>query len=141
MPFELSPRDRARLAGVHPDLVRVVERAAQLTAKPFAVIEGVRTLERQRQLVAKGASKTLNSRHLPKSGSGGYGCAVDLAPLTDTDNDGDLEISWRWPDFWPVVAAMEQAAIELDVPVTHGARWRSFPDGPHHELLHRRYPD
>ena len=56
-PDLLTPRDRGRLLGVHPDLVRVVERARQV--EPFFVIEGVRTMARQKELFAKGASRTL----------------------------------------------------------------------------------
>lgn len=69
----LTPRDLKRLEGVHPDLVRVVRRA-RLTAR-FMVIEGLRTLDRQRQLVEEGNSKTLRSRHLT-------GHAVDLGRWT-----------------------------------------------------------
>jgi peptidoglycan L-alanyl-D-glutamate endopeptidase CwlK len=50
--------------GVHPDLVRVVERAIQITTRDFPVQEGLRTRERQAALVARGASRTMNSRHL-----------------------------------------------------------------------------
>jgi peptidoglycan LD-endopeptidase CwlK len=36
---------------VHPDLVRVVEHAIQITTQDFRVQEGVRTLERRAALV------------------------------------------------------------------------------------------
>ena len=83
----LLPRDRARLAGVHRDLVRVVERARQ--SVPFIVTEGVRSRKRQARLVAIGASRTMDSRHLT-------GHAVDLAYWLD-DGDGvpeHGEIRW-----------------------------------------------
>ena len=70
----MTPRDKARLAGVHPDLVAVVEAARQQV--PFIVVEGMRTRERQAQLVKSGASRTMDSRHLT-------GHAVDLAPTVD----------------------------------------------------------
>lgn len=125
--FKLSARSRERLVGVHPDLVRVVERAITITTIDFVVVEGLRTIERQRALVEKGASRTLNSRHLT-------GHAVDIAPWID------MQVRWDWPAFRPLVAAMRQAAAELQIPVIHGADWRSFPDGPHHELDRKRYP-
>lgn len=72
----LSARCLARLKGVHPDLVRVVERAREST--PFIVTEGLRTSARQRELFNAGATRTLNSRHLT-------GHAVDLAVLIGTE--------------------------------------------------------
>jgi peptidoglycan L-alanyl-D-glutamate endopeptidase CwlK len=51
-----TDRDRKRLAGLHPDLVRVVERAR--LAEPFIVVDGLRTTQRQARLVAIGASRT-----------------------------------------------------------------------------------
>ena len=71
----LTPRDLDRLRGVHPDLVRVVVRARAMDA--FFVSEGVRTEERQRQLVREGKSRTMASRHLT-------GHAVDLYPISAT---------------------------------------------------------
>src|SRR5687768_17574866 len=53
----LDARSAAKLAGVHPDLVKVVRRFAEIAPLPFVVLEGMRTLERQRKLVASGASK------------------------------------------------------------------------------------
>ena len=63
--FALGPRSKMRLNGVHPDLVKVVERAIQITTIDFTVLEGVRSPERQRVLYDAGASQTLNSRHIP----------------------------------------------------------------------------
>jgi peptidoglycan LD-endopeptidase CwlK len=66
---------------VHPDPVRVVERAIRITTQDFRVQAGMRTRERQAELVARGASRTMHSRHL-------IGHAVDLVAL------GGGEISW-----------------------------------------------
>lgn len=71
--FSLGARSLLRLQGVHPSLVRVVKRAIRITPVDFTVLEGVRSRERQAELVRIGASKTMNSRHLT-------GHAVDLAP-------------------------------------------------------------
>lgn len=129
----LLPRDWARLEGVHRDLVQVVTRARE--AVPFIVTEGLRTRERQARLVAIGASRTLNSRHLT-------GHAVDLAYWLD-DGDGAVEqceIRWDWPVYETLGAAMKAAAQELGVPIIWGGDWRSVRDGPHFELDRKVYP-
>ena len=129
----LMDRDRLRLAGLHPDLVRVVERA-RLTV-PFIVVEGLRSRERQERLVAIGASRTLASRHLT-------GHAVDLAYWLD-DGDGAPEageIRWDWPLARKIAEAMKAAAAEQRVALVWGGDWKTFRDGPHFELDRRRYP-
>lgn len=115
----LSDRDRKRLAGVHPDLVRVVERARGYA--DFIVTEGLRTVERQKQLVASGASQTMASRHLT-------GHAVDLAALVGG------EVRWDWPLYHKLAEAMKRAAKECGVAIVWGGDWRTFKDGPHFEL-------
>ena len=74
MSFRLSDRSRARLKGVHPALVGVIEAAIRTTPVDFMVTEGLRTNDRQAALVRAGASRTLNSRHLT-------GHAVDVAAV------------------------------------------------------------
>lgn len=124
MMYKLSQRSMQNLSGVHPDLIAVVKRAIQITEQDFSVIEGVRNINRQRELVAKGASTTMNSRHLT-------GHAVDLAPYP---------INWDWEYFYPIADAMKQAAEELDVDLEWGGDWKSFPDGPHFQLSRKVYP-
>lgn len=119
--FQLGAASLQRLAGVHPDLVKVVKRAIEITPIDFTVLEGLRSRERQRQLVAKGASKTMNSRHIT-------GHAVDIAPLVNG------KVSWDWQYYHPLAAAVKQAAREVGVVVEWGGDWRKFPDGPHWQL-------
>lgn len=129
----LLDRDWQRLAGVHPDLLRVVERAR--LAVSFIVVEGLRTRERQERLVAIGASRTMNSRHIT-------GHAVDLAYWLD-DDDGTPEageIRWDWPLYRQLATAMKAAAAAERVALAWGGDWASFPDGPHFELDRRTYP-
>lgn len=122
--YKLSQRSLDRLKGVHPDLVKVVKRAIELTEHDFSVIEGVRSVETQREYVAKGVSKTMNSRHLT-------GHAVDLYPVGRPT---------PWERCVVVAKAMQKAADELDVPIVWGGSWKSFYDGPHFELDRRVYP-
>jgi len=125
--FVLSSRSLQRLNGVHPDLVRVVKRAITLTKVDFTVLEGKRTLKRQRQLVAAGASQTLNSRHLT-------GHAVDLGAMVNG------KVRWDWPLYHSIYAAMKQAAAIERVKIEWGGNWKTFKDGPHYQLPFRYYP-
>ena len=127
MTYKLGKRSRQRLEGVHPDLVRVVERAIKITEVDFTVLEGLRTVERQKKLLAKGASKTMRSRHIT-------GHAVDLGAYVDG------QVDWSWPLYHRIAAAMKRAAKELGVPITWGGDWRKFPDGPHFQLQWKHYP-
>ena len=124
MGYKLGPRSRKNLEGVHTDLQRVVEKAIEITEKDFTVIEGLRDIERQKELVATGKSTTLNSRHLT-------GHAVDIAPWP---------ISWDWDEFYPIADAMKQAAKELNVDLQWGGDWKNFPDAPHWQLSRKTYP-
>jgi peptidoglycan L-alanyl-D-glutamate endopeptidase CwlK len=126
MAFKFSTRSLKNLQGVHPDLVRVIRRALELTTVDFVVVEGLRTVARQKQLLAAGASKTMNSRHLT-------GHAVDLAPMVAG------QIRWDWPLFHKLAPSVQQAAAESGVPIEWGGDWR-FKDGPHWQLPWSSYP-
>lgn len=118
--FKLSQRSIDRLSGVHPDLVSVVKLAIERSEIDFLVTEGLRTKERQRELVTAGASKTMNSRHIT-------GHAVDLAAYVNG-------IRWDWPLYEKIAKAMKQAAYELNIKIEWGGDWKSFKDGPHFQL-------
>lgn len=125
----ITPRSRRLLQGVHLDLVGVVERAAAL-AEPgfgFVVIEGLRNVTRQRQLLNAGASRTMRSRHLT-------GHAVDLAAVVAG------EIRWDWPLYHKLASLMKRAASELEVPIEWGGDWETFKDGPHFQLPWKTHP-
>ena len=125
--YTLSVRSNWNLNGVHKDLVAVVDRAIQITTVDFAVIEGVRSPEKQKQLFESGASQTLNSRHIT-------GHAVDLAAWAAG------EIRWDWPLYPKIATAMKQAATELGVAIEWGGDWKTFKDGPHFQLRRKEYP-
>ena len=126
MSYSFGARSLKRLEGVHPDLVRVMELALSRSPVDFTVIEGLRTLARQKQYMAAGATRTMNSRHLT-------GHAVDIAPFVGGT------VRWDWPLYHRIAPIVKQAATDLDVPITWGGDWR-FKDGPHFELAWKAYP-
>lgn len=132
MSITLSEKSRIKLLGAHPDLRKVIERAAALSSIDFTVLEVTRTLARQKELVAKGASKTMKSRHL--IAADGFSRAVDIAPL-----DGG-QVSWAWPMYHKLAPVIKQAAKELGIPIEWGGDWRTFKDGPHWQLPWEQYP-
>lgn len=132
--MKLNSTSEARLKGVHPDLVRVVRRCAKDWKDPetgFIVTCGVRTLEEQKVLKAKGASRTLRSRHIPAAN--GYSHAVDLAFTVKG------AVRWDWPLYDKLAKAMKAAAKAEKVPVEWGGDWK-FRDGPHYQLPWDKYP-
>ena len=110
MAFKLSNKSLSKLEGVNDDMVRVVSRAIELTEVDFAVIQGLRTLEEQKALVAKGASQTMKSKHLD-------GLAVDLMAYVGGRGVWELNV------YDEVADAMKAAAIEEGVALRWGAAW------------------
>lgn len=127
MSYILGKRSLLRLHGVHPDLVRVVERAIQITDVDFTVLEGVRALDKQARLLKSGATTTMHSRHLT-------GHAVDLGAWVNG------EIRWDWPLYAHIAAAMKTAAADIEIPLEWGGDWKTFKDGPHFQLPWKEYP-
>ena len=128
MTFALSDKSRTRLAGVHPKLCAVVSLAITISDIDFCVLEGIRTIERQRELVASGASQTMRSRHLT-------GHAVDLAAMVGG------EVRWDWPLYHKLAISVKEAARQLGCPIEWGGDWKGdFKDGPHWQLPWREYP-
>lgn len=127
-----SKRSLDNLNTVHKDLARVAHLALKYTSVDFVVTEGVRTLARQKELLASGASTTLNSRHLAHP-SDGLSRALDVAAYVNG-------VRWDWPLYDKIAHAFKRAAAELKVPIVWGGDWKSFKDGPHFELDRRHYP-
>lgn len=141
--FALGLKSIERLRGVHPNLVRVVYRAIEISTVDFTVTEGVRTKEKQAELYAHGRTApgpivtwTMNSKHVLQED--GFGHAVDVPPYP---------ISWEsTPEnlarFDAVAAAMLEAAKQLNVKIRWGGNWdgddrpheKGESDGPHFEL-------
>lgn len=125
--FKFSQRSENNLKGVNPDLVKIVRRALQLSPVDFGITEGLRTVERQRQLVAAGKSQTMNSRHIS-------GHAVDVFAYPTSAG------SWEWKYYDQIATAFKQAAKELNIPVEWGGDWKTLKDGPHFQLPYAKYP-
>lgn len=114
MAYKLSKRSLARLDGVDERMIRVVKTAITFSTIDFGVIQGLRTIEEQRELVAKGASQTMKSKHLD-------GLAVDLMAYVGSRG------SWELSLYDNIADAMKLAAIEEDVAIRWGAAWQ-IPD-------------
>lgn len=152
--FKFGPESLKELKNVHQDLVAVVKKSLIYSVQDFSVHDGIRSLEEQKQLLAKGATKTLDSRHIT-------GHAVDLVPYING------KLRWEWPPIFLIAEAVRMAAKELNVPLRWGGAWdvdfthsdvapedlmaeysarikrqgkRPFLDGPHFELKRSQYP-
>ncbi|WP_217451824.1 M15 family metallopeptidase [Burkholderia pseudomultivorans] len=119
--FRFSRRSERNLVGVKPDLIRLARRALELSEVDFGVTEGLRTKERQRQLVAEGKSRTANSRHLT-------GDAIDVVAYLGA------AVTWEWKYYEQIAVAFKRASAELGIPVEWGGDWKSLKDGPHFQL-------
>ena len=122
MSFSLSAKSKEKLEGVDIRLVRLVEQAIKETTVDFAVTEGLRTPERQQQLVNDGFSQTMKSKHLT-------GHAVDLVAIVGG------KVSWDKQHYPAIAQAMKKAAADQKVNIRWGGDFKSFFDGPHFELV------
>lgn len=110
MTFALSTRSLTKLQGVDERLVAVVRRAIEISTVDFGVVEGVRSIETQREYFAAGKSQTMESKHLT-------GRAVDLMAYVGGT------AAWELNLYDNIADAMKQAAIEKHVAVRWGAAW------------------
>ena len=110
MTFKLSNRSLEKLEGVDERLVAIVKHAIGSTKIDFGVICGLRTIEEQRELVAKGASQTMKSKHID-------GLAVDLMAYVGSRG------SWELNLYDEIADGMAEGARAVDVPVRWGASW------------------
>lgn len=152
-----------RMKELHPDLVKVLRRALQLSKIDFTIIEGVRSDEQCFINFGKGRTpmecmrggcptryaqpklpkvtwltKALSSNHRKKLD--GFGHAVDLYPYPVSLVLGRKK-GWE-PLFDQIAKAMLAAAKELNIKIRWGADWdmdnmpreRGETDNPHFEL-------
>lgn len=133
--MKLTSTSKARLRGVHPDLVRVVNRCiADWTDSTlsFGITCGVRTVEEQRVLVKNRKSTTMRSRHIPAKN--GFSHAIDVVAIIDG------KVNWDLPNYARIAKRMKTAAKAEGVPLEWGGEWASFVDGPHLQLPWAQYP-
>ena len=121
MGFKLSQRSLSKLEGVHPKLVEVVKLAITKSPLDFSISEGLRTVERQKELVAQKKSQTMKSRHL-------VGEAVDICILLDG------KANWDFDNYRIVANVFKDCAAELGVKITWGGEWATLKDGPHFQI-------
>ena len=126
-PFVFGQSSRERLMGVHPDLIRVANRALEISEYDFGINEGVRTVETQEEYYASGVSKTMNSLHLMQADD--YAHAIDILVYVP-----GIGATYEHKYFRKVMQAFVTAAIELGVQLRFGGLWRDFVDSPHIEL-------
>ena len=129
MNVKLGQRSLGRLKGVNPSLVAVFKRACETMPFDVTVLEGLRSYERQQELLKQGATKVSVSRHMS-------GNALDIAPYP---------IDWNDLERFQIVAEhMFKAAEELGIVIRWGGtwertftkpvKWAKFLDAPHFEL-------
>ena len=114
--FKFGTRSNNNLNTVHQDLHKVMVNALSLSDFDFGITEGRRTIQRQRELVATGKSKTLNSMHLS-------GLAVDIAVYDEKGH-----ISWDYIYFTEVAKVVRISSIEYNVPIIWGGCWKKLSD-------------
>ena len=133
----IDPRSERNLQGVHPDLKMLF--ASIDLPFPVVVIEGVRSLKKQREYVESGASDTMNSRHLKRRNLAtgkDLGHAIDIAAFPDGIKG---KPSWDWHYYADLAAEMKRASKDLGIPITWGGDWASR-DGLHFQLTWAAYP-
>ena len=121
MGFKLSQRSLDKMTGVNPKLVEVVKLAITKSPLDFSISEGLRTVERQKELVAQKKSQTMKSRHI-------VGETVDICVLVDG------KVNWDFENYRKVADVFKECAKELGVKITWGGDWTSFKDGPHFQI-------
>lgn len=126
MTFQFGTKSLERLATVHPDLQRLFKEAITNSPYDFSITEGIRTLERQKELFAAKKSTTLNSRHLT-------GKALDISVIVDG------KVTWDIQAYKVVAEHIKSVAKLMNIAIVWGGDWKSFVDGPHFELDKKVY--
>ena len=124
--FNFSERSLNRLQYAHPDLVKITKRAIQLSPFDFGITESIRSFERQQEMLAKGLSQTLKSKHLPDEQ--GYSRAIDIVAYING------KVTWDWEPYIEISKAFKEAAKEYNLSIIWGGDWQTIKDGVHFEL-------
>ena len=119
--YKFSERSKAKLKTVDIRLQNLMNMAIKESPYDFSITEGIRTLKRQKELVAQGKSKTLKSYHLK-------GKAVDIAVRVDG------KVTWDFKYYKEVAEHIKETARKLGYIITWGGDWKTFKDGPHFQI-------
>lgn len=133
---KFSKRSKDKLNTCHPDLITVFNEVIKYM--DCTILEGVRTHERQQELLNQGKTKTLNSKHLPNKD--GLSMAVDVIGYPIDWNDRDRFVYFAGLVIG--VSNMLYASGKISHKIRSGIDWdmdnsiadTSFFDGPHFEL-------
>lgn len=119
--YKFSERSKEKLKTVDIRLQNLMNMAIKNSPYDFGITEGIRTLKRQKELVAQGKSKTLKSYHL-------VGKAVDIKIYVNG------EITWDFKYYKEVANHIKEVAKKLGYVITWGGDWKTFKDGPHFQI-------
>lgn len=131
MSYKYSQKSLDKLSTCHPDIQKVFKEAIKYV--DITILEGVRSKERQEELVRTGASKTLDSKHLEQKD--GFSHAVDAMACP---------IEWEnWQKNYLFAGFIKGIACSIGVKLRLGADWdgdfdtkdQTFHDLPHFELI------
>lgn len=125
--FEFGRNSKKNLIGVHPKLIQLAEVALSYSTVDFGISEGLRTIERQRELVSSGKSLTMNSYHLPQEDN--YSHAIDVYAYVQG------KTSYRERDMKAIAKAMYRASAELGIWIEWGGLWTDLVDLPHWQIM------
>lgn len=119
--FSFSKTSLDKMNGVDSKLVNLMKEAIKNSPYDFGITEGIRTLERQKELFAQGKTKTLKSYHL-------VGKAVDIKVYVNR------EVTWDFKYYKEVANHIKEVAKKLGYVITWGGDWKKFKDGPHFQI-------
>lgn len=123
--FKFGSSSLKKLEGVDKRLVEVLKEAISISPIDFTIVEGIRTLERQKEMVKEGKSKTLKSKHIE-------GKAVDVcACVPKVDFNATIDTAL-------IVGIIYAIANKRGLKVRLGALWggHSFANNSFKDLYH-----
>lgn len=136
----MNQKSHDLLKQAHPLLVKLFLSAEINAPVQFEISEVARTPEKQAKLKAAGASKTLNSRHIPTVPKHRWYGEVPVSHAVDVYCVVDGQVRWDWPLYVTLAKHIKAIAAYHDIDITWGGDWKSLRDGPHYELSRRKYP-
>jgi len=104
VPVEFNARSKALLEGINPTMAELMTAVEAQHPDAFEISEGMRTRDRQAQMVAEGKSQTMNSKHLG-------GNAVDIAIAGP-----DGKPKWNFEDYRPLADTAKATATAMGLP-------------------------